>query len=252
MKRGVVYLVGAGPGDPGLLTLRAARLLRRADVIVHDALVTPRILALANARAQLVPVGKRAGRKCTAQAAINRILIEAAHRAAIVVRLKGGDPFVFGRGGEEAQALRAAGVRFRIVPGVTAAVGAAAYAGIPLTHRDVVSAVTLVTGHEADRPESRVAWQQFARAGGTLVVYMGLGRLRGICDRLIEDGRPPDTPAALIESGTCADQRTVTATLASLADEVDRAGFSGPAIIVVGEVVSLRSELAWFERQVPA
>jgi uroporphyrin-III C-methyltransferase len=249
-RPGVVYLVGAGPGDPGLLTLRAARALRRADVVVHDALVTPDILRLANAAAERIAVGKRGGRQCITQESINRILIESARRSACVVRLKGGDPFVFGRGGEEAGALRAAGVRFRVVPGITAAVGATAYAGIPLTHRDLASAVTLVTGHEAaGRPAHHIAWDAIARVGGTIVIYMGVVRLREICRRLIAAGRPADTPAAVIEWGTCAGQRTVTAPLASLADEVERDGIGAPAIVVIGDVVSLRAGLSWFERR---
>jgi uroporphyrin-III C-methyltransferase len=247
---GIVYLVGAGPGDPGLLTLRAARVLRRADVIVHDALVTPAVLRLANASAERIAVGKRGGRASISQASIHRILIESARRSAIVVRLKGGDPFVFGRGGEEACALRGAGIRFRVVPGITAAVGAAAYAGIPLTHRDHASAVTLVTGHEAaGRGQRRSAWDAIARVDGTIVIYMGLARLREICRNLIAGGRPADTPAAAIEWGTCAGQRTVTALLGSLADEVEREGIGAPAIVVIGDVVTLRSEISWFGRE---
>jgi uroporphyrin-III C-methyltransferase len=241
---GVVYLVGGGPGDPGLLTLRAARALRRADVIVHDALVSPRILDLAPASAERIPVGKRCGGRCTPQDEINRILIDSARRVAVVVRLKGGDPFVFGRGGEEALALSEAGVRFRVVPGITAAVGAAAYAGVPLTHRDYASAVTFIAGHEATgRAESRVAWNTLAAADGTIVIYMGVGRLREIVARLIAAGRSPTTPAALIQWATCPEQRTVTATLASLADEVERAGLGAPAVIVVGRVVGIREKL---------
>lgn len=249
---GIVYLVGAGPGDPGLLTLRAARILRRADVVVHDALVTPAVLKLANASAERIAVGKRGGRQYTRQEAIHRILIESARRAAVVVRLKGGDPFVFGRGGEEARALRAAGIRFRVVPGITAAVGAAAYAGIPLTHRELASTVTLVTGHEAaGRAPQHIDWDAIARVGGTLVIYMGMARLREICRRLIAAGLPADTPAAAIEWGTCRGQRTVTASLGSLADGVEREGIGAPAIVVIGTVVALRAELSWFERELP-
>ena len=243
---GTVYLVGAGPGDPGLLTLRAARLLKRADIIVHDALVTQRILRLAHAGAERIDVGKRYGVRSATQTDINRLLIEAAARARVVVRLKGGDPFVFGRGGEEAEALRNARVRFRVVPGITAAVGAAAYAGIPLTHRELASAVMFVTAHEAGA-DSHLDWDALARVHGTIAVYMGATQCRSVCERIVHGGRDPNTPAALIEWGTCAEQRVVTGSLRNLARRVEHAGLGSPAIIVVGEVTALRARLAWFK-----
>ncbi|HET8656555.1 MAG TPA: uroporphyrinogen-III C-methyltransferase, partial [Longimicrobiaceae bacterium] len=246
---GRVYLVGAGPGDPGLLTLRAARLLRRAEIVVHDALISREILDLVPAAAERIDVGKRAGGKHTPQRLINRVLVEAAARARVVVRLKGGDPFVFGRGGEEALALREAGVRFEIVPGVTAAVGVAAYAGIPLTHRDVSSAVTLVTGHECAAGGERVDWDRLGRSSETLVVYMGVNSLPVTSARLIAAGRSPETPAAIIQSGTCPGQRTVTAPLSRIAAAADEAGIAAPALVVIGPVAALRDRLAWFERR---
>lgn len=244
---GIVYLIGAGPGDPGLLTRRGARLLRRADIVVHDALIDARVLDLAPAWAERIDVGKRAGLTYTPQHEIHRILVDAARRARVVVRLKGGDPFVFGRGAEEAIALRAAGVRFRIVPGVTAAVGVAAYAGISLTHRELASAVTFVTGQEdPDRADGRIDWEHLGRAHGTLVIYMGMRRLRDIAAALIAAGRSPDTPAAVIEWGTLGSQRLVTSPLREIADRTAEAGLGSPGLIIIGDVVGLREQLDWF------
>jgi uroporphyrinogen III methyltransferase/synthase len=249
-RLGTVYLVGAGPGDPGLLTVRGRRLLRRADVVIYDRLIDPRLLECTPRSAERIDVGKRSGTHTISQEAINRLLIDAASRAAVVVRLKGGDPFIFGRGGEEALALAESGVRFEVVPGVTAGIGAAAYAGIPLTHRSTSSTVTFVTGHEdVCRAESRIAWDEIARAHGTIAIYMGAGQLREIAQRLIAHGRAPDTPAAVIEWGTYAHQRTVTAPLSAIADRAEEAGLEAPAMIVVGEVVALRNRLSWFERR---
>lgn len=247
---GVVYLVGAGPGDPGLLTRRAAGLLRRADVVVYDALANPRLLELAPPGADRIHVGKRGGGPRTPQDEIHRILVDAARRTRVVVRLKGGDPFIFGRGAEEALALRAAGVRFEVVPGVTAAAGIAAYAGIPLTHRGAAAAVTLLTGCEESGPaQSRIDWERLAATRGTLVLYMGMRRLRETADRLIAAGRPPDTPAAVVQWGTYAFQRTVTAPLRAIADCVEEAGLGAPGLIIVGDVVDLHERLGWFERR---
>lgn len=247
---GTVFLVGAGPGDPGLLTRRAARSLRRADIVIHDALIGGEILDMIRPGAEIIDAGKRCGGRRTSQATINRMLIEAAGRARTVVRLKGGDPFVFGRGGEEALALRAAGIRYRIVPGVTAAVGASAYAGIPLTHRDLSSAVTFVTGHEdPTRSDSHVDWDALARSGATLAIYMGVGKLPAIAERLAAAGMDPSTPAAVIEWGTVPRQRTVTAALDSIAGVAAEAEISAPALVVVGEVTRLRDDLAWFDGQ---
>ena len=239
-----VYLVGAGPGDPGLLTLRGAELLARADVVVHDRLASPRLLSLAPSAAERVDVGKAPGRVAMTQDAINALLVERGRTGATVVRLKGGDPFVFGRGGEEAEALIAAGVPFEVVPGVTSAVAAPAYAGIPVTHRGLSTHVTIVTGHEDPaKATSDTDWSALARAGGTLVVLMGAGRLADIAALLVEGGRAPDTPVAAVRWGTHPHQRTVRSTLAQIAS----AGVEAPSAIVVGAVAAL--DLAWFERR---
>ncbi len=237
-----VYLVGAGPGDPGLLTVRGAELLRRADVVVFDRLASPSLLALAPPGAELITAGKAPGQVDLTQEQINDVLVERGRVAGCVVRLKGGDPFVFGRGGEEAEALAAAGIPFEVVPGITSAIGAAAYAGIPVTHRGVSTHFTVVTGHEdPTKASTDVDWEALARAGGTLVILMGAGRLGDIARRLIEGGRAPDTPVAAVRNGTRPDQRTVRATLATVAD----AGVRAPSAIVVGEVAAL--DLSWFE-----
>lgn len=245
---GMVYLVGAGPGDAGLLTVRAATLLAEAGVVVHDALVNPAILQMCSPDAELLYVGKRAGEHSFSQEEINALLIERAGRHSAVVRLKGGDPFVFGRGGEEALALRAADIPFEVVPGITAGVAAPAYAGIPVTHRGVSASVAFVTGHEdPDKDESDIDWDHLAHGVGTLVFYMGVGRMEGNFQRLIGAGRDPGTPAAAIEWGTYPRQRTVVGTLASLPSRAAAAGISAPAIVVTGEVVRLRETLGWFE-----
>ena len=249
-RPGVVYLVGAGPGDPGLLTARALDLIGSADAIFHDRLIPAGALDGAREGAEIVYVGKEPGRPSMPQGEIAARLIEAARAGSSVVRLKGGDPFVFGRGGEEGEALRAAGVEFEVVPGVTAGVAATAYAGIPVTHRDDASAVAFVTGHEdPEKGESALDWEALARFPGTLVLYMGVKRLAENTAALIDAGRDPDEPAAAIERGTMAGQRTVTATLATLAAEVEREGVGAPAVIVVGEVVGRREVLAWLERR---
>jgi uroporphyrinogen III methyltransferase/synthase len=237
-----VYLVGAGPGDPGLLTVRGAELLRRADVVVHDRLASAALLKLAPPGAELVAAGKAPGRVDLTQEQINEVLVDRGRRAECVVRLKGGDPFVFGRGGEEAEALAAAGIPFEVVPGITSAIGAAAYAGIPVTHRGVSTHFTVVTGHE-DPAKARtdVDWGALAAVGGTLVILMGAGRIGEIARRLIEGGRPPETPVAAVRNGTRSDQATVRATLATIAD----AGVRAPSAIVVGDVAAL--DLTWFE-----
>jgi len=237
-----VYLVGAGPGDPGLLTVRGAELLRRADVVVYDRLASSTLLELAPAAAELVAAGKSPGDVDLTQEQTNQLLVEKGRTAGCVVRLKGGDPFVFGRGGEEAEALAAAGIPFEIVPGITSAIGAAAYAGIPVTHRGVSTHFTVVTGHEDPaKDRTDVDWQALARAGGTLVLLMGAGRIGEIARRLIDGGRSPDTPVAAVRNGTRNDQTTVRATLATVAD----AGVKAPSAIVVGDVAAL--DLSWFE-----
>ena len=244
MKTGKVYLVGAGPGDPGLMTVRGLQLLRGAQVVVYDKLVNPVLLEEVSAEAERIFVGKQAGRHCIAQSEINEVLIDYAQRGCEVVRLKGGDPFVFGRGGEEAEALVDAGVPFEIVPGVSSAVAVPAYAGIPLTHRKFASSFTVVTGHEASKPHSSVDWTKLATAGDTLVILMGLHNLPMIAAKLIEHGRSKDTPAAVIRQGTTAEQETVIGTLADIADK--SASLKAPALIVVGEVVQLAGKLDWF------
>lgn len=247
--RGIVYLVGAGPGDPGLLTVAAARLIRRADVVVHDALVGSAVLDLIPDTARRIDVGKRCGGRRTLQETIQQILIESAASHPTVVRLKGGDPFVFGRGGEEALALRAAGVRYRVVPGVTAGVGVSAYAGIPVTHRRLSASVTFVTGHEdIGGAQSRIDWESLARIKGTLVVYMGVGTLGTISERLIAAGKDGDTPAAVVQWGTLSQQRTVTGSLRDIAAVASSEGIGSPALVVIGEVVSLRETIGWFDR----
>jgi uroporphyrinogen III methyltransferase/synthase len=236
-----VYLVGAGPGDAGLITVRGAELLARADVVVHDRLGTAALLAGVRPDVELIAAGKAAGEVDLTQDEINALLVERGRTGATVVRLKGGDPFVFGRGGEEAEALRAAGVPFEVVPGVTSAIGAPAYAGIPVTHRGVSTHFTVVTGHEdPTKDRTDVDWDALARVGGTLVVLMGAGRIEEIAGRLIDGGRDADTPVAAVRNGTRADQRTVRATLGTVGDVEIRP----PSAIVIGDVAAL--DLAWF------
>ncbi len=244
-----VCLVGAGPGDPGLLTAHALELIAAADVVLYDRLIPESALAGARPDAELIYAGKEGGGPSMPQAEIERLLIEYGKAGKLVVRLKGGDPFVFGRGGEEAEALRAAGIRFEVVPGVTAGVAAPAYAGIPVTHRDAASAVAFVTGHEDPaKADSALDWQALALFPGTLVIYMGVRRLAAISDRLIAGGRSPGQPAAVIERGTLPEQRTVVATLSTLAAEAAAAGIRAPAIAVFGPVAALHERLRWVER----
>jgi uroporphyrinogen III methyltransferase / synthase len=247
---GIVYLIGAGPGDPRLLTLRGETLLRSADVVVYDHLASPRLLDLASADCLKICAGKSIGHNEMPQEAINRVLVEHARAGRSVVRLKGGDPNIFGRGAEEGEYLNAQGVAFEVVPGISAAMGVSAYAGIPLTHRDVASAVAFVTGHDdPESPTGRLDWGALAQFPGTLVVYMGVTHLGGLCRTLIRFGKSPDTPAALVESATLPRQRTVSATLADLPRKVAEASLGPPALCIIGEVVSRRSALAWFEKK---
>ncbi len=251
--KGIVHLVGAGPGDPGLLTVRGRELLARCDAIAADALANPAIVRAAqvdNPGVEVHDVGKRGGSSDSAsQDSINDLLIRLARDGKHVVRLKGGDPLVFGRGSEEAQALAAAGIAFELVPGVTAGVAAPAYAGIPVTHRGVATSVTFVTGHEDPaKAETQTDWSALARAGGTIVLYMGVKSLPRISSALMAGGMSPDMPAAAVQWGTHPRQRTVTATIATIADVVAREGIGAPVITVIGEVVALRTELAWFDR----
>jgi uroporphyrin-III C-methyltransferase len=243
---GTVHLVGAGPGDADLLTLRAARLLAKADVVVYDHLVGPKVLALIGDDAEHLYVGKECGRHSMAQRDINALLVRLAREGRQVVRLKGGDPFVFGRGGEELQVLAAAGVPFEVVPGITAACGVSAYAGIPLTHRDFAQSCTFVTGHLKDG-SCDLDWPALTRARHTVVIYMGLSALTTICAQLMAHGLPADWPAAVVAQGTLPTQQVVCATLGTLAAEVARAGLPSPGLTIVGEVVRLRDQLAWFD-----
>jgi len=241
-RPGIVYLVGAGPGDPDLLTLKAARLIGDADVVVYDHLVGRGVMALVRGDTELVYAGKERANHALPQPDINALLVDLARRGRRVVRLKGGDPFVFGRGGEEAAALAANGIDFEIVPGVTAACGVAAAARIPLTHRDHAHALTFVTGHLRDGTMN-LDWPALARPQQTLVVYMGLAGLPELCRQLVAHGRPATTPAAVIQHGTLPTQRVVRATLATLPEQVRAAGLVPPTLIVVGDVVALAGKL---------
>lgn len=247
---GTIYLVGAGPGDGGLMTLRGKDLLGRADVVVYDYLAAPALLALAPPSAQRIYVGKQAGQHTLTQDKINQLLVDLAKQGKTVVRLKGGDPYVFGRGGEEALAAVEAGLRFEVVPGVTSGIAALAYAGIPATHRGLASCLGLITGHESDqKDDSALDYAALARWGGTLVFYMGISNLPTICRRLIEHGMAASTPAGVVRWGSTARQQVVAGTLDDLAQRVQQAGLKPPALIVVGQVVSLRDKLNWFENR---
>ncbi len=243
-----VYLVGAGPGDPGLITINGIEAIRAADVIVYDYLATPELLNHAKHEAELIYAGKKGGDHTLSQDEINELIVDKAREGKTVTRLKGGDPFVFGRGGEEIERLIDAGISFNIVPGVTSAIAAPAYAGIPLTHRRFASSATFVTGHEdPSKPTSSINWEALAHTGGTLVFLMGVKNLPHISARLMEEGMASDTPAALVRWGTTSAQQTVTGTLATIVENVEAAGLKAPCIIVVGGVVSLRDKMKWFE-----
>ncbi|WP_019499993.1 uroporphyrinogen-III C-methyltransferase [Pseudanabaena sp. PCC 6802] len=242
---GKVYLVGAGPGDPGLMTLKGKGILELCDVVIYDALVSAEILAMVNPIAERINAGKRRGNHSLPQSETTQLLIEKARQHAIVVRLKGGDPYIFGRGGEEMSDLIAAGVTVEVVPGITAGIAVPAYAGIPLTHRGYSSSVTFVTGHEAvGKYRPHVNWQAIACGSETIVVYMGLHNLSEIIQNLIDAGLPPRTPIALIRQGTRADQSELVGNLSNIADLVAATGFAPPAIAVIGKVVELRDLLA--------
>jgi len=247
---GKIYLVGAGPGDPGLITVKGKRCLEQADAVVYDYLANPVLLDHAPASAERILVGKHGGGQRVEQDVINQLITDYARRGKIVVRLKGGDPFIFGRGGEEAEAAVAAGVEVDIVPGVTAAVAVPAYAGIPLTHRDLASNVIFTTGYEyPNKPELAVRWHELARSGSTLVILMTQRQLAANMDKLIEAGLPPSTPAAVIEWGTRAAQRTIVADVATIAARADEAKVKPPSLAIVGDVVHLRQRLRWFENK---
>ncbi len=242
---GTVYLVGSGPGDPELLTVKAARLLAEADAVVYDNLISPEILALINPSAERIYAGKQRDNHALPQEEISLLLVALARRHGRVVRLKGGDPYIFGRGGEEAEMLAAHGIAFEVVPGITAASGVASYAGIPLTHRDHAKSCVFVTAHLKDG-SMNLDWPALARREQTLAIYMGLLGLAPLCEKLIEHGLPADWPAAIIQQGTTSRQKTVTGTLTTLPDLAAGAGLRAPTLILVGRVVTLRDKLAWF------
>ena len=244
-RRGEVYLVGAGPGDPELLTLRALKLMQRADVALYDNLITKAVLDLLPATTERIYVGKQRANHTMRQEEINELLVHLARMGKRVLRLKGGDPFIFGRGGEEIDTLSAERIPFEVVPGITAALGVAAYAGIPLTHREYAQSCLFVTGHLKDGSMD-LDWPALARPRQTLVVYMGLTALPGLCARLIEHGMKPTTPVAVVQQGTSRAQRVVTGTLATLPGRAARAKLHAPTLIIVGNVVRLRGRLNWF------
>src|SRR5213595_3277870 len=249
-NEGKCFLVGGGPGDLGLVTLRAKELLERADVIVYDALANPEMLGWARVDAEIIFAGKRAGEKTLSQDEINALLIEKSRSGKNVIRLKGGDPFVFGRGGEEAEALAAAGIDFEIVPGITSAVAAPAYAGIPVTHRDQNSHVTFFTGHEdPTKRESAIDFDALAKLGGTQVMLMGMDRLAVITREMLAHGSRKDLPVALVHRGTVGQQKTIVGTLENIAERASAAGFEATAVAIFGDVVSLRKDLNWFEKR---
>lgn len=243
---GTVYLVGSGPGAIDLMTVRATRLIGEADAIVYDHLIAEGVLDLAKQGAELIYAGKQASNHALPQEALNLLLVRLAKEGKNVVRLKGGDPFIFGRGGEEIETLFENGIAFEVVPGVTAAAGCAAYAGIPLTHRDHAQTVTFATGHLKDGSVN-LDWPALARPHQTVVFYMGVGGLPEICQQMTAHGLPPDHPAAVVQHGTTSRQKVVTATLSTLADAVVQAQITSPALIIVGTVVSLHEQLDWFK-----
>ena len=245
---GKVFLVGAGPGDPGLITVKGVDCLRRAEVVVYDRLVDETILNEASPKAEKIYVGKASSRHTLEQEKINELLLEKARQGKIVVRLKGGDPFVLGRGGEEVEVLAANGIPFEVVPGVSSAVAVPAYAGIPVTHRAVASSFTVVTGHKAiDQNKPSIAWDRLAAGSDTLVILMGMGNLENLVEEIMKSNRPPSTPVAVITHGTTRRQRCVTGTLEDIVARVKKEKLEPPSIILVGEVVRFRDRLKWFD-----
>ncbi|VAX17927.1 Uroporphyrinogen-III methyltransferase / Uroporphyrinogen-III synthase [hydrothermal vent metagenome] len=248
MSEGIVYLIGAGPGDPGLITVKGKELIETADVIIYDYLANPKLLDYAKADAQVIYVGKMGGKHTMTQDKINELLVEKCKEGKNIARLKGGDPFIFGRGGEEAEELVNLGLKFEVVPGVTAASAATAYSGIPLTHRDYTSTVAFITGHEdPTKPESSIDWAKISTGIGTIVFYMGIKNLPNIAANLMKNGRAKNTPVAVIRWGSTPEQQTVIGTLETIVELAKKAGIKPPALTVVGEVVALKPTLDWFE-----
>ena len=246
-RKGKVYLIGAGPGDPGLLTLKAKECLSQAGAVIYDHLANRAFLEYADPNVELIYVGKKSGAHSMSQEDINSLIVDRARKGQVVVRLKGGDPFIFGRGGEEALELADAELNFEVVPGITSAIAVPAYAGIPLTHRDYTSTVAFITGHEDPRKEkSDIAWDKLATGIGTLVLLMGVGNLPYIAKSLMKHGRSPTTPVAVIRSGTVCEQKTIKGTLKDIAQLAKNKDITPPAIIVVGDVVGLSEKLNWF------
>ena len=250
MTKGYVYLVGAGPGDPKLITVKGSECIAKADVLVYDRLASRRLLALARPDCELIYCGKSPDRHTLRQEEINQVLVDKGLEGKIVTRLKGGDPFVFGRGGEEAEALLDAGIQFEVVPGITSAIAVPAYAGIPVTHRDITTSFAVITGHEdPTKNETTIHWDHLAQSHGTLVFLMGMANLPMIARKLMDNGKKPATPVAIIQWGTRPEQRTLVGQLDTIAVEVQKQGFSNPSIIIVGDVVSMREKLKWFEKK---
>jgi uroporphyrin-III C-methyltransferase len=250
MTKGRVYLVGAGPGDPKLITVYGMECIQKADVILYDRLVNDRLLKYAKADAELIFCGKLPGKHQIIQDQIHELLIEKASQGKSITRLKGGDPCVFGRVGEEAEVLAEHGIPYEIVPGITAGIAAPAYAGIPVTHRDYASSFAIVTGHSrADQEEDHLNWSALAQGIDTIAFYMGIGNLNYICTRLIEHGKSPNTPAAIIQWGTTEKQKTITGSLKTIEGQAAKAGISHPAIVLVGDVVGMRGKISWFQEK---
>jgi uroporphyrin-III C-methyltransferase len=248
MAAGKVYLVGAGPGDPKLITVYGLECIQSADVILYDRLVNDRLLEYAKPDAELIFCGKLPGKHIQIQEEIHQLLVEKASKGKTVTRLKGGDPFVFGRGGEEAEVLAAQGIPYEIVPGITAGIAAPAYAGIPVTHRDYASSFAIVTGHSrGDQEKGNLNWPVLANGIDTIAFYMGIGNLNYICTNLIKHGRSPDTPVAIIQWGTTEKQKTITGTLKNIEGEAHKEGITHPAIVLVGDVVGIREKISWFQ-----
>ncbi len=246
---GKIFLIGAGPGDPGLITLKAVECIKKSDVVVYDFLASPALLKYAAQSAEIIYVGKKGGDHTLSQDGINELLINKARQGLNVARLKGGDPFIFGRGGEEAELISDNNISFEIIPGVTSAIAAPAYAGIPLTHREHASSVSIITGHEnPDKKSSVIEWDSFAKSKSTLVFLMGVKNLPGIVKNLLSHGKDPDTPTALVRWGTTSRHKSVEGTLKNIVDKVNEAGLKSPAIIIIGTVVTLKNKLNWFEK----